>query len=349
MQIVNFAQIKFQMNSKQTHIYWIDTLKVLGIYLVVLGHLPVPEYVSTAIYAFHMPLFFFISGFLINQNATIPFKEFVSKKVRTLLIPYFIFAVITYIFWVVIGRNYGNDSINTISIYKPLLGIFYSNAINDWMIFNIPLWFLTCLFVVEIIFYFVRKLQQKYIPIALICFVIIGYFDSTYMPFRLPWGIDVAFTAIVFFGLGYVIKQIQFTSKVYIDLILTILAIGIFYFLNSLNGRIDLNTNVYNNILYFYITAFCGIYMSVIICKKLPQIPYISFIAKNTLIILSLHGMAITILKAVQVFAFKIPLEILSSSLGVSILYSILAIVILIPVMIIIEKYFPFIIGKKKI
>ncbi|HON53348.1 MAG TPA: acyltransferase family protein [Bacteroidales bacterium] len=68
-------------------INWIDYAKVIGIYLVVLGHLPIPEQGSVYIYSFHMPLFFFISGFLSKTN-NITFRQFILKKIRTLIIPY---------------------------------------------------------------------------------------------------------------------------------------------------------------------------------------------------------------------------------------------------------------------
>lgn len=46
---------------------WLDTLKVMAIYLVVLGHIVSTTYqpdLKGIIYSFHMPLFFMISGYL---------------------------------------------------------------------------------------------------------------------------------------------------------------------------------------------------------------------------------------------------------------------------------------------
>ena len=44
--------------------YWIDYLKAIAIYLVILGHLPDELHIKWGIYLFHMPLFFIISGYL---------------------------------------------------------------------------------------------------------------------------------------------------------------------------------------------------------------------------------------------------------------------------------------------
>lgn len=45
---------------------WIDALKGFGIMLVVFAHYSLPVALDTYIFSFHMPLFFFISGFLLN-------------------------------------------------------------------------------------------------------------------------------------------------------------------------------------------------------------------------------------------------------------------------------------------
>lgn len=56
---------------------WIDVLKGIGMYLVILGH---THFASRGvIYAFHMPLFFLISGMFFSYKK-ISTKEFVIKK-----------------------------------------------------------------------------------------------------------------------------------------------------------------------------------------------------------------------------------------------------------------------------
>ena len=70
----------------------VDIAKGIGIFLVVLGHVPLPRELLTAIYLFHMPLFFFLSGMFFHSEEN--FIYGVYKKVRTLIIPYFFFAFI---------------------------------------------------------------------------------------------------------------------------------------------------------------------------------------------------------------------------------------------------------------
>lgn len=56
----------------KNRLYYIDVVKVLGIYLVILGHLPLTNIIFTKfIFSFHMPLFFFCSGYLFKKNNNI--------------------------------------------------------------------------------------------------------------------------------------------------------------------------------------------------------------------------------------------------------------------------------------
>ena len=57
-------------------INWIDWAKVFAIYLVILGHhiskdAEGESFVKNFIYAFHMPFFFFISGYLFKEPKSI--------------------------------------------------------------------------------------------------------------------------------------------------------------------------------------------------------------------------------------------------------------------------------------
>ena len=46
-------------NIKPQRINWIDQVKGIGILLVVIGHMNIPQELSKIIFSFHMPLFFF--------------------------------------------------------------------------------------------------------------------------------------------------------------------------------------------------------------------------------------------------------------------------------------------------
>lgn len=51
-----------EMSVRDTRVLWIDYVRDIGIWTVVLGHSFCSEDLKQYIYSFHMPLFFFLSG-----------------------------------------------------------------------------------------------------------------------------------------------------------------------------------------------------------------------------------------------------------------------------------------------
>ena len=63
--------------------------------LVVWGHCS--QFLFGEIYAFHMPLFFFLSGCVLSVDK--PYKEIIKKKVKQLLLPYVFFILLSCCFY----------------------------------------------------------------------------------------------------------------------------------------------------------------------------------------------------------------------------------------------------------
>lgn len=82
------------MSKTEKRITYIDSLKALAMFLVVLGHSGLPEdsTIRALIYSFHIPFFVFLSGFF----AKIPnsLSEFLKKSFYTLVIPYLFFSLL---------------------------------------------------------------------------------------------------------------------------------------------------------------------------------------------------------------------------------------------------------------
>ena len=75
---------------KSNRIVWIDYLKVIAIYWVVLGHQPITNHnVHDWIFSFHVPVFFIISGYLMKNykfDWLFVWKNF--KKLILVIVPY---------------------------------------------------------------------------------------------------------------------------------------------------------------------------------------------------------------------------------------------------------------------
>ena len=84
------------MSKPKQRIQWIDIARAMAMFLVFFGHLgdswfPALKPIFQAIYTFHMPLFFVLSGLFFKP--AIEFLSLLKKRTRTLLIPYYVFSV----------------------------------------------------------------------------------------------------------------------------------------------------------------------------------------------------------------------------------------------------------------
>lgn len=328
-------------------INWVDTAKGIGIILVVLGHTEMGEEYNKYFYSFHMPLFFLLSGLFFYGEKYKNTWQFLKKKSLALLVPYFCFSIATYAFWLLIGRNYGNDAAASVSVFKPFVGIFYSVGINNWMTHDTPLWFLTCLFVVELLFYFIRNLKKLNILIALVIYSIGGFIVWNILGVRMPWSIDVALYAVLFFGIGYLVRERLFNllekkpNVLYVILPLAVLVISV-----NLNGYVDMNGGQYGNYIYYYLGAFAGIFFSLVLARYLNRFNVLNFFGKNSLTIMALHGVALTFFKAILVFCFHFNLEQAEGSPLWCLIYTVASLILLTPVIMFINEFLPFILGK---
>lgn len=154
-----------------------------------------------------MPLYFFLSGLFFKTYED--FKGFAKRKINKLLIPFLFFYTTTSIllpnFTALLGLNfYNKDSIGIQTLWAFIYPEKFGNG---------PIWFLWCLFVMNIIFYSVYLFSKKYksfqlqILIALsISIGLVGYAFGKYN-INLPAFIDSSMTALPFFVCGYVFKH----------------------------------------------------------------------------------------------------------------------------------------------
>lgn len=122
---------------KGNRIVWVDYAKAIGITLVILGHVPVPEDIKWVIYGFHMPLFFVISGYLKSQHCNTSVGQ-MKKIANSLLVPYMIYASAITLMYCVIKRD-------MVSVLLPnILTANFSKLVGEFTTIC-PLWFIVSL------------------------------------------------------------------------------------------------------------------------------------------------------------------------------------------------------------
>ena len=356
---------------------WIDALKGFGIALVVFAHYRLPEALDTYIFSFHMPLFFFISGFLFNfVKYTGSAGNFVKGRFRSLIIPYFGFAVLTCLFYFLLDELY-SPGVASIKFFKDdILYMTYSilYALTSMISFNGPLWFLTCLFVTELLFYWLAKRyywQPGKLLIWLTAAGIIGYLYSVYVPFRLIWNADVALTAVVFYGAGNLFRKfIESVEELRVDFGLPksgsrfnkvlyraenflpglFILVSLLYFVYLLKfpaDKINMSGMIYGEFFSFYLLAFSGIFTFVYIFKKIDSLKLLEYYGRNSLIVLALHFPMKDILTKLSTIIFDMDLDCFGCITSFALILTVLNLLGLTPIIYIINKYFPFLAGKR--
>ena len=312
-----------------------------------MGHVNVVPEMRIYIYSFHMPLFFYISGYLFKEDKYPKLTGFVSAKAKSLLVPYFWFSVLSII--LVYFRVIFHYVSKIPSIESLLSQFFYLNGSALW---NVPLWFLVCLFVTSIEYYLLRKsIKNDYLLIGyLIAISVLGFQAASYLPFRLPFGIDISLSAVVFYGAGNIIRKRGISIKnapLKVAIFVLLFAGSIFAGLQS-PERVDMYYLKYGNYLNFYIAAFLGIGAYTMLSQFIPKAPILSYFGKNSLIILSTQYIIFWLMDAFLLLTLKTSFYSLPPSTPRGLLISLGEILLSIPLIFIINKYIPFILGRQR-
>jgi len=250
--------------STMNRVAWLDLCKALGIILVVLGHTLRNEISLVYIYGFHMPLFFFLSGIVFNDQKY-DWKGFLKSRFNSFIIPYVFFYLITWLYWLFVERSFRPIEL---AWWQPLLGMLYGAQWKGLMDHNGILWFLPCLFSVEIIYYGLCRLTQKtlYRAISVVIITIIGLSIS----YPLPWCFNVAMGAIQFFFIGYLCKK-HFLQGEGFKVRYALSAFSLFAIYACLQrlfgNEVNIATSKYGTLYIYETCAIIGVF-SLVYCAK---------------------------------------------------------------------------------
>ena len=279
-------------------ISWIDVCRGIGIILVIYGHGLSAHAFRYVMYAFHMPLFFFLSGIVFHHRQHQAFWPYVKKSFRGILIPYLGFAILSFLLW--LPDALPHLPLHTIVI--QFLSTFYGNSNNGYLAFNNILWFLPCLFVVRIAFMLITQRTTTTQSLAFILAItsLLGYAFSLALPtLKLPFGTETAITGLVFYGMGYLwsthATQLQTLMQTRVRLLtISIISLGLMYAFASFNfslygQQIDMRLNHLNNYALFYLGALCGILGCISVSMLIRKNTLLEYIGQHSLPLFAFH------------------------------------------------------------
>lgn len=328
-------QITMESNSIQlsnNRLAWVDALRAIAILLVVWGHQlkGITEFfVFTS--PVKLPLFFAISGYVFNSRNG-DTKSFFKNWFLKLVIPWICLAMLPQIPRILMGR----------------VGFF---EILNILISGEAVWFMPCFVIGEAIHFFIRKYSKgvSWIITASFVCVILGFVAHNHDILNYAM-INRALIVQLFFLIGFLFKRHEsfFVGLswqiVFATFCLYLILCGLSLYLYP-NECLDVHLNKYYNIPLCFILIFIGIFTLFTIASKTSfSNRVLSEIGKNTLVIYIWHEYAIILLTTVAGFV--------GLSLGSvwisSIIKTTWAIVFCYCCAIILNKYVPFIVGKKK-
>ena len=346
------------MSNKMVRDRWADNAKFIGIMLMLLGHNALAnDKIFDFIYSFHMPLFFFISGYYANKKDEL-IKNYIIKNAKSLLLPYLIFYILTLPFgYLVIYLHPYNHPFDswTEFILKPIIGIFTVETTSFAFHTNGPSWFFVALFWVKMIYYIPKKFHCSMNSILWSCTLCIAiYFLLKHHQISLYGRVDVAVMAYPIFAMGYIFKKNNIISRLinspsYIkNLGVGFILLTLCYLCSRLNGHVEFSAaHAGYNVLLMYLNALIGIIGVINIAAIIPQNRYILLIGGGTGIILGLHSPIQQFVKELVAYVFNIPTN--NYPFIIALIMVIIISIIFIPVIVFLEKILPNVFGKNKI
>jgi fucose 4-O-acetylase-like acetyltransferase len=261
-------QENFKNETSADRIAWIDVVRGLGILLVVLGHLETgfPERI---IYAFHMPLFFFLSGYVHKvQNK---YGTFLQKRAIHLLVPYVVFLLLLAPLELHHASHGGKEAIK-----KAVLDMVWGgdHLRGDYGVF----WFVTCLFATQ---QTANWLLSKFKPWEVAAFgtlsMCVAYINSLLFPwFTLPLDLNVVLGALPFFLTGYFLRKVNLDRWwiTFIAILGTLTAIWLAYINKSI--AYDMRSANYGIPFLSLILAISCIFTLIWISKSILLVPFVT-------------------------------------------------------------------------
>ena len=279
-------------------INWIDWTKAFCMTVVVFCHLPQQEdtfylqYLASVI----LSTFFFVSGYLKKKNLTI--KESAKKYGYALLIPYIIYNVIYYPYW--LAKFYiEHGGITCGDAVKPIVGTMLGQLNSSFSCeLNGVTWFLIALFLMHILTDVLNKNKHgKTIMLILSVITMILYGANKhyhYAPYITYHGL---IRCLCFFFMGNLyqqwgkLKKPEFRKDTLIGISTLLLSLLLFYW------HIHEERFVLHIILY-YVVNYVSVYAFIYLSKSLNHIKsrIITLISIGTMLIFGLHRMMIGVI-----------------------------------------------------
>lgn len=352
------------MSSVKERYYWVDVAKAIGIFFIFQAHLLQRAYRSSPeevyllykfIYAFHLPLFFFISGFFYKKRDVPKLKQ-VGILFQKRIFPVLLFAALTFI--ISIPYQYLK--------FGKLDGAYYLDNLLSLLQGNphlsATLWFLVCLWVVEIWAVMILPSVKTTLVGILITFLFLYYgyawttspsFEEYYIFPKYFWYVQESSVGFGFYAAGYTsfkwavrLMKNNFALRGLLGVIFSIVS----YFAAQLNlpykGFVMvMKASEHGSLFPFLVAAFAGTFATLLFASLIPKFKWIDYVGRNTLVLLGMNGLFMSFFNS-HILAFLDHYDSAAWVIFDSIWVSALTIALSVPVIELLNRYLPQLIGR---
>lgn len=336
--------MKIRLYDPSERVEFLDVIKGFGILLLLLSHsISGESLLKTWIFSFHMPLFFWCSGYLIaikypnGKELQGKLGRLLAKKALSILIPYIVFSLLIVVFCVLLELLHSH-TFDSSTIISYLVRILQLKGMES-------LWFLPCLLLAEILFFVLYSTLPQW-TLGIVCIVSVGlnFLFNGDLPVGISGSLIRSTTGFVFICFGYWTFQlgnIYTFKKGQICLSLLLMLFGAA--LSFTNGFAAIGSYEFGFVPTYYISAFLTLMGLYGLCRSLPSMQVIPFYGKNSIVILCTNNLIIEILR---LFDSKVTGNFfLQHGMLGNFLFTILLVICELPVIVVGMKYFRYLFG----
>ncbi len=250
---------------------FINYAYAIGAILVVLGHSTptgasdMPFWIDairTFIYNFHMPLFFFIAGFLFRYTSEIRKKKysvFIKGKCIKFLTPYIVLSLVGFIPKILLS-DFVNDKVAL--NFEYIVRSFFSPRDNVWGHF----WFLPTLLIIYVFSYLILKIS---INIVGRMFLLLFVISLAVYPIDIDWfAINDICNQLIFFCIGIFTEKLinekkQCFFRCSFAILNVVIAISIFIILRHFDYFYFIGLMNFSNVIIGVLMIYSVLYISI--------------------------------------------------------------------------------------
>lgn len=276
---------------------YIDLAKGVCIILVVFYHasgmLGCSYWLSPFLNSFRLPLYFVLAGLFFRDYGSV--KVFLLKKTNRLLVPFLAFylafsVIMPNLLHYALGVNFG-----TVVGWSSLWAFVWPGEYP-----NVPIWFLWCLFFMNVLFWSVRKVtmwlcaQHVGVVMFLQCcgLCVLGYYLQDVVDADVA-NLFQAMQSMPYFCLGYIINvagalrklgTVPVVNKWLLAIVMLLVTFVVSMYLSGISNYIAMVAGVTGTLMVVTFSSIFG------------RLPFVSYIGRYSIVLLLTHGLVLRVL-----------------------------------------------------